>query len=128
MAYTTIDLTTFTDADFARSFRQQFTSSGLFVDFTGCTMQLMVRTTPEDAEVFLVLNSSTSGIPVDESGIDIAVGSDGLMSVINVIIAKEDLQNIPEGSYVHSLIVTTPDSIENDLWRGSLIHSVGPTR
>jgi len=45
-----------------------------------------------------------------------------------IFIRREDLQQIPEGDFVQSLIVTRPDGIYDDLWRGTFTNTVGPTR
>jgi len=127
MSAAEVDLITFTDADYAEAYRYEV-GSGVYYDFTGCQLLMMVRKTAEDAEVFLSLTSTFDGITVGNSGIDIATGDDDKPSVFTIVIARADLGRIPEGEYVQSLIVVTPDGLRSDIWRGSLTHSMGPTR
>jgi hypothetical protein len=128
-----LDIVTFTDADYAQPFRVQLgtTTPPVYEDFTGCTMALMVRVHPEDVEVMLSLTSAY-GLPVQTSGIDIYDPSDPVagpgMWEFAVVFMLEDLQRIPEGEYVQSLIVTAPDGFRRDIWRGNFTNSIGPTR
>jgi len=131
MSAFTVSLETFTDADYAQSFRWQLGAAEdrVFYDFTGCSMEMMVRKVAEDVEVFLKLES---GPPINgESGIDIydpGTETTAGMWEFAVIIVKEDLQRIPEGVYEQSLIVRNPDGFYQDLWRGAFTNKVGPTR
>lgn len=129
--YATIDLDVYTDADYMQTFRQQNGSPGIYYNFTGCTLHMMVRKQPEDVEVFLYLESNTSGLAPDASGIWLYHPSDvspaGLFEFM-VKITRRALQEMPEGEYVQSLIVQRPDGIFTDIWRGAFTNNAGPTR
>ena len=136
-----VDLVTYSDADYSQSFRYQTgidtpgTGFPIFFDFTGCTMQMMIRTVPEDTQVYLDLTSTTLGLAPHQTGIDIydpedsaALPEPGLIEFL-VYIDHTDLQQfLPEGAYEQSLIVTLPSGVRWDLWRGSLTATTGPTR
>jgi len=128
-----VTLQTFTDADYAQTFRVQLgnTIPPVYQNFTGYTMEMMVRAHPEDVEVFLAITSSSTGMAPGQSGIDIydpgTETTAGLWEFA-VIIFREQLQKIPEGTYAQSLIATGPDGFRRDIWRGDLINTIGPTR
>jgi len=128
MSAAEVDLITFTDADYAQAFRYQLTSTPTYYDFTSCQLLMEVRKLAEDVEVFLSLTSTFSGIAPGSSGIDISTGDDGKPSIFTIVIARAALAEIPEGDYVQSLILVTPDGLHSDLWRGTFTNSVGPTR
>lgn len=122
-----VNLTTYSDADYAMTF--QWTIDDEPFDFTDHQLMMMVRHLPEDHEVFLSLESSTDGIPADESGIDLRRTIEpGPYDKFDIIIARDDLEKIPPGTYVHSLILVRPDGLREDIWRGTLTHAIGPTR
>jgi len=129
--YATVNLNAFTDADFAQTFRQQ--SGSLFYDFTGCQMSMTIRMRAEDAIAELELHSIVGGYDGNLSAIFMydpgGTGQPpgGLYEWL-IFIRREDLQQIPEGDFVQSLIVTRPDGIYDDLWRGTFTNTVGPTR
>lgn len=128
--YASVSLDCYTDADYSQAFRQQF-GDGTYNDFSGCTLRMQVRKEVEDVEAVLSLESNTSGIPPGESGIWIYdpgdVGTAGLWE-FTVTITRRDLQQIPEGVFVQSLIMENPDGIFIDIWRGTLTNTIGPTR
>lgn len=127
-----VDIETWTDADYAQAFRWQMTEGPppTFYDFTGCSMALMVRKHAEDVETFLSLESNGALVP-GEPGIDIydpgTEATAGLWE-FSVVILREQLQRIPEGTYDQSLIVTDATGFRRDLWRGTLTNTIGPTR
>jgi hypothetical protein len=126
--YAVVDLDVYTDADYAQAFRQKIGDTDYY-DFTGCTLHMMVRKHAEDAEVFLYLDSETptpggSAISIYDPG---DVGVAGLFEW-SILIKHQDLQQIPEGDYVQSLIVQRPDGLFSDIWRGMFINTIGPTR
>ena len=136
-----IDLVVYSDADYSQSFRYQVgyddvAMKPIFYDFTGCTMQMMVRTAAEDTQVYLDLLSTTAGLTPTTTGIDIydphdstALPASPVLIEFLVAINHKDLQRyLPEGNYVHSLIVTQPNGVLWDLWRGALTATSGPTR
>jgi hypothetical protein len=129
--YAIVDLDVYTDADYLQTFRRQVGAPGTYYDFTGHTLHMMVRKLPEDVEVFLYLESNTSGVAAGNSGIYLYHPSDVVPAGLfewSIKIARQDLQEIPEGAYVQSLIVQRPDGIFTDIWRGAFTNSIGPTR
>jgi hypothetical protein len=129
--YATVDLNAFTDADFCQTFRQL--TGTTYYDFTGCKMNLTIRRVAEDPLAELELHSIVGGYDgslsaifmYDPGGTGQPPG--GLYEWL-VFIQREDLQQLPEGDYVQSLIVTRPDGIYDDIWRGTFTNTIGPTR
>ncbi len=129
--YATINIDVYTDADYMQTFRQQLGSPGVYYDFTGCTMHMMVRKHPDDTEVFLYLESVLDGLGPEDSGIWIYHPDDVVAAGLfefKIQIERFALQEIPQGVYVQSLIVHRPDGVYFDLWRGAFNNTIGPTR
>jgi len=127
MPASAVNILTFSDADYAMTY--QWSIDGTPFDFADHELLMMVRHISEDIEVFLSLESSTTGIPPDQSGIDIYQSlAIGAYDKFDVIITRADLAKIAPGDYVHSLILVRPDGLREDLWRGTLTHAIGPTR
>lgn len=132
MSTFSVDIATWTDADYAQAFRHRLGEADppTYFDFTGCTLQMMVRKEVQEHEVFLSLTSEGGLVP-GESGIDIYDPGSELISGLwefTIIIMRKDLQRLPEGAYEQSLIVLNPDGLYSDLWRGSFVNTIGPTR
>jgi hypothetical protein len=130
--YAVVNITTFTDADYIQSFRQQLPDSSYY-DFVGCKMRMFVRKRAEDTLAELELESKVGGYDASASGIFMydpgGTGQPaGGLYEWTVLILRADLEQIPEGDYEQSLIVERPTGIFNDLWRGTLTNTVGPTR
>jgi hypothetical protein len=135
-----VDLVVYSDADYSQAFRYQtgyddIAQKAIYYDFTGCTMQMMVRTSADDTQVYLDINSTTLGFVADQTGIDIYDPGDSnalpepAMIEFSLNIGHSDLQQfLPEAAYVQSLIVTSPNGVKWDLWRGNLTSYEGPTR
>jgi hypothetical protein len=119
MAAAGVDLFTFSDADFARAF--QWLVGDEPFDFTGYGLAMMVRKRADDAEVTLSLST-------DNGSIDFTPDVDGKLTTFNVRILRSQMTEIQPGDYVHSLIRIRPDGLHDDLWRGALTHTIGPTR
>ncbi len=131
MQYATVNIDAYTDADYQQTFRQQIGDTDYF-DFTGCTLHMMIRKQPDDVEVFIALDSTGSpGYDLSKSCIALYDPGDvtppGLYEFM-ILILKSDLQKMPQGQYVQSLIVERPDGIFDDLWRGTFSNTIGPTR
>ena len=128
-----VDLYTYTDADFCQAFKLQIGDPvcGVidYYDFTGKTLIMKVRRDASDAEVFVSLTSSTDGIAPGNGGIDI-YAEDGVdeMNVFAITIPMSELQKMSEGTYVQSLVIDHPDGCREELWRGNLINTIGPSR
>jgi len=120
-----VDIETVSDADFSEAFQWQV-GDDLF-DFTGCNLLMMVRHHPEDAEVLIALDSD----PTHFGGImfnDPDPENDNKVTSFNIFILREQMVNMPPGSYVQSLLLLRPDGLRDDIWHGTLTHSIGPTR
>lgn len=111
-----VNIETFSDADFARAF--QWTIDGVPFDFENHALMMMVRRLPEDAEVFVSLDSGAGG--------GIAFSSE--FTTFTVSILRDQMIGMVPGEYVHSLILVRPDGLHEDIWRGTLTHAIGPTR
>jgi hypothetical protein len=128
MAAAIVDINTQSDADYVKAFMVRVRNDAgadYYYNFAGTTMELMVRKRPEDAEVYVELSTDPGdGIVLN--------ASDPLVldyfDTINIYITIEQLSKMPAGDYVHSLIMTRPDGIKDDIWRGTLTHAIGPTR
>ena len=124
MTLSLVDIETFSDADFVRAFNWRV-GADLF-DFTDHSLAMMVRAHADDAEVWVSLTSSITGW---EGGIYIGPPDvDEKLTTFSVKITREQLERMPPGSYVHSLILIRPDGERDDIWRGTLTHEIGPTR
>jgi hypothetical protein len=127
--YATINIDAYTDADYQQTFRVRTGTDEDYIDFTGSKLHLMVRRRADDVEVFLYLNSlDEDGLTTGQSGIWIYdPGGLGMIEFM-VKLTHIDLQEIPQGEYVQSLIMERPDGVLFDLWRGLFSNSPGPTR
>lgn len=111
------NITTESDADFIRGFVYK-TALGVGIDLAGTTMKMLVRSHAEDATLAMSLTS------VDG---DISIGNSPLGS-FTLRISQAKLLLLNPGEYAHSLIWTRIDGIKVPIWRGTLIHSIGPSR
>jgi hypothetical protein len=114
----TIDLITYSDADLARSFHYQLVD-GTPINITGWIFHLMVRRQADDPTVEFECTTENGRVWIN----DAATGAFTLQIPISV------LSVLIPGTYAQSLIATVPVSmLRKDIWRGSLMHSAGPTR
>lgn len=114
----TVDLTTYTDADMVRSFFYQLID-GTPIDLTGYSLRLMVRRQPDDATAQFECSTFNGRIWFN----DPTLGAFTLQIPVSVLSILEP------HTYTHSLICTDPISLlRKDIWRGSLFHAAGPTR
>jgi hypothetical protein len=79
---------------------------------------MMVRANAASATVFMEMSTVNERIVIDF----LTTG------VFSIRIPFSELSVLSAGVYVHSLIRTRPDSFKEQVWHGSLIHSIGPTR
>jgi hypothetical protein len=111
------NITTESDADFYRGFIYK-TALGVGIDLTGVTMKMLVRAHAEDATLALSLTSADGDIVISNT----PTGS------FTVRITQAKLLLLNPGEYVHSLIMTQVDGLKVPIWRGTLVHSMGPSR
>jgi hypothetical protein len=123
-----IDLYTYTDADFCQAFKLLMDGTNYY-DFTDKTLMMKIRRNPEDVEVFVSLVSSPDGVIAGGGGIDIYADDGGaILNTFVVIIPMSQLQGMAEGTYVHSMVIDHLNGCTEELWRGNVIHAIGPTR
>lgn len=113
-----INFETFSDADFVRKYSYR-TIGGIPIDLGTDVLRFMVRAHPEDATVYIDRSSITQGIII----------TDAAAGAFTLVIPMALLATLTPGVYVHSLIRTDAAyQSRQDLWRGTLTHSAGPTR
>jgi hypothetical protein len=116
----TVNLETYSDADFVRRFVYR-TVGGVPIDLGTNILRMMVRSHAKDATVHLDLNSKTEG-----EGITI---TDAAQGAFTVFIPTTALAALVPGVYEQSMILTdTAFQSRLDIWRGTLTHRIGPTR
>jgi hypothetical protein len=111
------NITTESDADFIRGFVYK-TALGVGIDLAGTSMQMLVRSHAEDATLAMSLTSAGGDITIVNS----PLGS------FTLRISQAKLLLLNPGEYVHSLIWSRVDGLKIAIWRGTLIHSIGPSR
>lgn len=119
-----VDIVTFSDADLIRTFYYRQIDTLTPVDLTGCSMRMMVRKAADDATVFIELSTG-----IGSSGLapNIFI-TDTINGIFGIEITRQMLLTVAPGVYVHSLIMQNINGIRTDIWRGTLTHSIGPTR
>lgn len=112
-----VNITTESDADFTCGFIYK-TEAGDGIDLAGTSMKMYLRAHAEDATLAMSLTSADG---------DISIGNSPLGS-FTLRISQAKLLLLNPGEYVHSLIWTRVDGLKIAIWRGTLIHSYGPSR
>jgi len=118
----TVNLETFSDADFSEAF--QWEIDGALFDFTGYNLLMNVRHHAEDVEAVVSLDSVPGGF----GGITFNDPVGGHIETFNIFILRSQMIVMAAGEYVQSLILLRPDGLRDDIWHGTLTHSIGPTR
>jgi len=111
-----VDLTTTSDADFRRSF-QYAVDGGSPISLTGSTLRMMVRRRADEAQAFIDITSPDGGITI----------TDADAGKFTIWLPFAMLSRMAAGEYVHSLI-RTQGGVKDEVWHGTLKHSIGPTR
>ena len=112
----TVNITVENDADFYRVFVYQ-TVSGVPVNLTGSTLEMMLRRRAEDVTAVLRLGTDTGELQF----VNAVAGQ------FSVKIAQVELERLTLGDYAHSLIMTQ-GGFKSAIWYGSLTNNAGPTR
>lgn len=124
-----VDLQTFSDADYSQAF--QYAPDDVPFDFGDpdkfSKLLMMVRKSAEDAEVFISLDSAEEET-LEEGGIDVYEDDSGDWLFAITISRVKMQQRLRAGEYVYSVILVRPDGTRDDIMRGTLTHSIGPTR
>lgn len=120
-----VAIITFNDCDFSNSYpvnALDMTTPLVKVSTSGNSttilpsLRMMVKTTGESATAFLDL-STQNGLVTYAS------------SVITIHIPVALYGVMPAGEYVHSMIYFFPPlNTKTEIWRGTLTHTIGPTR
>jgi len=111
-----VNITTYNDADFYRTFIWQ-TASEIPIDLTGGTMEMMLRKHAEDQVAVIRLGTDTGEIVFD----DPVVGRFSLR-VLQLV-----LERLGVGEFEHSNIFSK-DGAKTRVWSGSFTNKAGPTR
>lgn len=116
----TVNIETFSDCDFMQTFSFVTNSDTPEpISLEGASLQMMVRKRASAAGVLAEMSTANGRITVDFE----------VVGQFTVRIPFSELSVLSEGDYVHSLIATwTVTGILEAIWRGVMIHSVGPTR
>lgn len=121
---TVVDMEMWSDSDFAAAY--QWEVDGVPWDFTGHKLIMMIRKNPDDAEVFVSLDSDPdgfSGIMFNDPDVP-----DGPVTTFNIIVLRAQTSQMMPGDYVQSLILVRPDGLREELWQGAFTYNTGPTR
>lgn len=113
----TVNITVTNDADFHRTFQYMMQVSGLPIDLTGASLEMMLRRHAEDVEAVLRLGTDTGEIML----------TDPVNGVFTILIRQDTLERLGLGSFDHSNIMTRGGS-KTKIWDGTLINNAGPTR
>jgi len=117
---TVCNIITRSDSDFVRSFRYK-TIGGVAIDLTGSALEMMCRTQASRPTVHVDLSTDNGKIELRENTTDI-------IGEFKITIPFSELEILPPDEYVHSLIRIRPDGLREEMWHGTLTHTVGPTR
>jgi hypothetical protein len=93
-------------------------TSGMPIDITGVSMEMMLRRHAADAEALLRIGTDTGEI----------VLTDPFHGLFTVMIRQLELEQLGLGSYDHSNIMTSVGGLKVEIWRGTLINNAGATR
>ncbi len=113
-----IDFVTHSDSDFIRQFIYQTVTGPTPIDLTGSSIEMMIRRKASDASVFIELSTGNGLIQITSA----------VAGTFTVRIPFANLERLPAGVYDQSCIRTRPDTFREEIWFGTLTHSVGPTR
>jgi hypothetical protein len=111
-----VDITCENDADFVRAFIYRDVN-GLPIDLGGNTMRMGLRVNATDATETLLLTTENGGLTITSPP----------SGEFTLLITYEQLQQIPLGDYVHSLIRIYEDQ-HLRIWSGTLTNNAGPSR
>jgi hypothetical protein len=111
-----VNITTYNDADFYRTFAWQ-TIAGAAIDLTGGVMEMMLRRHAPDQAAVLRLGSDTGEIAF----------IDPVNGVFTVRITQDALEHLALGDYDQSNIFNR-NGYKVRVWTGLLTNNAGPTR
>ena len=111
-----VNITVENDADFYRSFQYQ-TLSGIPIDLTGASLEMMLRRHAADVAAVLRLGTDTGEMNIYDP-------PNGLFTVL---ILQATLERLGLGDFDHSNIMTVVGR-KTPIWSGVLTNNAGPTR
>jgi hypothetical protein len=112
-----INFATQNDADFIHGFAYQL-ADGTPINITGSTLRMGVRVQPSDITEAMLLTTATGELPI----------TDPVNGAFSIMLSMAQLQQLPVGSYVHSMVMTLASGEHRLMWNGVLTHSDGPSR
>jgi hypothetical protein len=112
-----VNITVENDADFYRVFQYVAADTGVPINITGCTMEMMLRRKAEDADALLRLATDTGEI----------VLTNAAQGQFTVMITQDTLERLGLGSFDQSNIMTI-SGVKVKVWSGVLVNNAGPTR
>jgi hypothetical protein len=114
---TVVNIITRSDSDFVRSFLYK-TTEGTPIDLTGSKLEMMCRIKAHLPTVYLDLSTDNEKIELKPD----------ISGEFKITIPVAELEILYAGEYVHSLIRLRPDLMREEIWHGTLTHTIGPTR
>jgi hypothetical protein len=111
-----VNITVENDADFYTAFQYQ-TMSGVPIDLTGATMEMMLRRHAADAAAVLRLGTDTGEMVI----------YDPVNGLFTVLVTQDTLERLGLGDFDHSNILTRGGS-KTKIWSGLFTNNAGPTR
>ena len=111
-----VNITTYNDADFYQAFKYQM-ASGLPIDLTGASLEMMFRRHAEDIAAVMRLGTDTGEMVIYDP-------PNGLFTVF---IAQDRLERLGLGDFDQSNIMTIVGR-KTPIWNGVLHNNAGPTR
>lgn len=114
------NITTVSGTDFGWSFTYKVSPGGAAINITGSTLQMQVRPALDDITVYVNLSSNPAigGITIENAA----------LGLFTVRITRHQLDLLPEGDYQQALTITWPSGLTDEIWHGTLTHTVGATR
>lgn len=116
-----VNITTVSGTDFGWTFAYKVAPAGAAIDITGCTLQMQVRPTAEDVTVSVNLSSNIS-----IGGITITAPA--TLGLFVIRITRHQLDLLTARDYKQALTITWPDGHTDEIWHGTLSHTIGATR
>jgi len=114
---TTVNITVVNDADFYRVFQYQ-TVSGVPIDITGASMQMMLRRHAEDEAALMRLGTDTGEIVI----------TDPTQGLFSIHITQDELERLATGTYAHSNVMTITGGFKRSIWTGTFTNNAGASR
>lgn len=112
-----VNINTTSDADFKRTFIYK-TITGLEIDIRGSSLNMKARQRLDDATVVVDIGTDDGNI----------VLTDPQFGQFTLQIPFASLSHMPAGTYFQSLIITWPSGLKEEVWHGTIAHTLGASR